>query len=415
MHNRIIPAMLFSALSLGAHGQSLIQAATTGQILDASSRRLYQSAASGAWLQQSQARSNIQVRFADPLSLTYMSWGATVNNDSYGWRSVLCDKQKGLPPKDPGNKVAWWECVERTSEIPLWSAGLGPRAADAGGSFMHESSGTPAVPFNPQEVRFRALSHGGAEVQPASLGSGAMSKMDQGRTTTQAWLRFSPPWAPAPGRQVCTGDLVIELKYGIDGVHGPDAVSSIVAHRWLDLNVRYGPSWDYPNEPRGEIIIRPTGQPKTALRGTGWPERYEDPAIEQSTIYVDTSAGSRPPLTFSWDNGMVAFPGVPFQQVFDRWNTQIVRVPVTMRVPTAFFFDAMTQQRQQLSRSEAGTSTVPMANNPAGKGHGFDVRMYLDNLQPLQCRPDYSPPSAPPREPCVPTGNTGCWLGATGT
>lgn len=406
-----LPGLLLGTLSPGAHAQSAIQAATTGKILEASPRA-YQSAYSGAWLPQNRASSTLQMRFIDPLTPLFTNWGSVVNTDSVGWRGTHCDKQPTPPPMDPGDGKPRWQCVTRTSEDPKWSPGLGPLAASAGGSFSHESGASLRVPYNPREVRFRALDYNGARV--ASNGAGAESRLDQGRTTTQSWLRFTPPWQPAPGRPVCTADLVLELNYGIDGVHESDPAHAIVADRWLDLDLSYGPMGIFPGEGRGKVTIRPAGQLKTAPRGTGWPEGREDQAIQQSTIHVDTSSGSRPPLDFSWNNGTVAFAGVPFTQVFDTWTRQTVRVPVSLRVPTAFYLDALTHQRQMLGRSVTGRSAVPMTPNPAAKGHGFDVRMYLDNLQPAQCRPDYVPPRPPPREPCVPTGGVGCWRYPTG-
>jgi hypothetical protein len=127
--------------------------------------------------------------------------------------------------------------------------------------------------------------------------------------------------------------------------------------------------------------------------------------------------GSRPADTFSWNNGVVAQPNVPFTQVFDTWSRRTIRVPVTLRVPMQFHLDALTHQRQYLSRSSFGRSSVPYTPNPAAKGNGVDVRMYLDNLQPQQCRPDYVPPRPPPTPPrggCVPTPTVGCWLGTGG-
>ena len=270
-------------------------------------------------------------------------------------------------------------------------------------------------PSSPREVRFRAIDFSAASVEAS--GSMGQSRLEEGRTTTQAWLRFTPPWAPAPGKAVCTGDLVLELNYGIDGLHDPDPTGTIYAERWLDLDVRYGPSGNFPTDPRGTVAIRAAGQPRTAPRGTGWPTAALDARIQQSTVHVDTSMGSRPADTFSWNNGIVAGPTVPFTQVFDRWTRRTVRVPMTLRVPMEFHLDALTHQRQYLGRSSFGRSTVPYTPNPAAKGHGMDVRMYLDNLQPAQCRPDYvppRPPSTPPRGACVPTPTVGCWFGAKG-
>lgn len=268
---------------------------------------------------------------------------------------------------------------------------------------------------SPREVRFRAIDTSGASI--GASGSAGQSRLEEARTTTQAWLRFTPPSAPGPGKPVCTADLVLELNYGIDGLHDPDPTGTIFAERWLDLDVRYGPSGNPPSDPRGTVSIRAAGQPRTAPRGSGWPATALDARVQQSTVHVETSMGSRPADTFSWNNGVVASPHAPFTQVFDTWTRRTVRVPLTLPVPMEFHLDALTHQRQYLGRSGFGRSAVPYTPNPAARGHGMDVRMYLDNLQPAQCRPDYVPPRPPPTTPrrsCVPTATVGCWFGGNG-
>jgi hypothetical protein len=405
-------AALLAVMASSALSQSDIRAATTGRILDARKGLLW--SAQGATAVNGRASHTDASLFADPSNPREIFWGSGVRTDSVGWYSQICAVQKAGSNMDPGDGRPYWHCRTQQSDTPPWSSGSGPSAASAGGSLRYEDS-RRFQPSSPREVRFRAIDFSGASVEAS--GSTGQSRLEEGRTTTQAWLRFTPPWAPAPGKAVCTGDLVLELNYGIDGLHDPDPTGTIYAERWLDLDVRYGPSGNFPTDPRGTVAIRAAGQPRTAPRGTGWPTAAIDARIQQSTVHVDTSMGSRPADTFSWNNGIVAGPTVPFTQVFDRWNRRTVRVPMTLRVPMEFHLDALTHQRQYLGRSGFGRSTVPYTPNPAAKGHGMDVRMYLDNLQPAQCRPDYvppRPPSTPPRGTCVPTPTVGCWFGAKG-
>jgi hypothetical protein len=408
-----LPAAILALLAADAHAQSAIQAATTGRILEARPG-LTESARSSASV-SGRASHHHSSLFVDPGSPRSMLWGSAVRADSLGWFSEQCAVQKTRDKtRDPGNGLPYWHCYTQQSDTPPWFSGSGPSAASAGGQLLYEDS-IRFQPTSPREVRFRALDHSGASVEAA--GSAGQSRLEEGRTTTQAWLRYTPPWAPAPGKPVCSGELVLELNYGVDGLHDPDPIGSIFAERWLDLDVRYGPNGNFPSDPRGTVAIRAAGQPSTVPRGTGWPTTALAPRIQQSTVHVDTSMGSRPADTFSWNNGVVAQPNVPFTQVFDTWSRRTIRVPVTLRVPMQFHLDALTHQRQYLSRSSFGRSSVPYTPNPAAKGNGVDVRMYLDNLQPQQCRPDYVPPRPPPTPPrggCVPTPTVGCWFGTGG-
>lgn len=413
-HARLtLPVALLTLLATSAHAQSAIQAATTGRILEARPG-LTESATSAASVNGRALQRHASL-FVDPSTPRDMYWGSLVRIDSAGWLSELCAVQRVRDKnRDPGDGQPYWHCQTQRSEDPPWFSGSGPLAASAGGSLRYEDSRS-FQPTSPREVRFRTIDTSGASI--GATGSMGQSRLEEARTTTQAWLRFMPPTAPGPGKPVCTADLVLELNYGIDGAHDPDPTGSIYAERWLDLDVRYGPSGNFPSDPRGTVSIRAAGQPRTAPRGTGWPTTALDARVQQSTVHVETSMGSRPADTFSWNNGVVATPNVPFTQVFDRWARRTVRVPVTLRVPMEFHLDALTHQRQYLGRSGFGRSAVPYTPNPAARGHGMDVRMYLDNLQPAQCRPDYVPPRPPPtapREPCVPTSTGGCWLGGKG-
>jgi hypothetical protein len=388
-------AALASILAADACAQSSIQAAARNKILDSTSSR-HRSADAMAG-HGNRALYFKSITFVDPLRTTEMDWGAGLGVNSVGTFSEICKVQVPSPPRDPGSGVPYWHCKYFESEDPKWSFGLGPSASGSAGRLRAESGKTLRVPYNPREIRLRAIDTAESGVQIS--GALASTRLHQGRTSGDAWLVFNPPWPPGPGRPVCTGDLVLDIRYGIDGVHEPDPQHAVVAERWLDLDLRYAPNGNLLPGPRGQVTIRAEGQAKAAPRGAGWPGLPEQPGIPNSTIFVDTSMGSRAPLTFSWNNGMVAGPRVPWTQVFDTWQHQTVRIPMNLSVPMRVDLALLTEQRQMLGRGNVGRSAVPDGFNRAGTGHGLDVRVYLDNLQPAQCRPDYVPPRMPTIRP----------------
>ncbi len=386
-------AALSTLFAAQACAQSSIQTATSNKILDSTSSRHRSADASAS--HGNRAQYSKSITFVNPRQPTEADWGAGVGVNSVGTFSETCKVQVPSPPHDPGSGVPYWHCKYFESEDPKWSFGLGPSASGSAGRLRAESGKTLRVPYNPREIRLRAIDTAESGVQFS--GASASTRLHQGRTSGEAWLIYNPPWAPRPGRPVCTGDLVLDIRYGIDGVHETDPQHAVVAERWLDLDLRYAPIGNVmPGPaPRGQVRIRAEGQAKTAPRGAGWPALPEQPGIPNSTLFVDTSMGSRDPLTFSWNNGMVAGPRVPWTQVFDTWRNQTVRIPMNLSVPMRVDLALLTEQRQMLGRVNLGRSAVPDGFNRAGTGHGLDVRVYLDNLQPAQCRPDYVPPRIP--------------------
>jgi len=408
-----LPAALLGVLATDVRAQSSITAATLTRIDEARPMRasgLERSAMANAHKSQPgvPASYTSSITFVNPSSRSRMAWSSGVLFDSVGWFSEVCATQ--LPRKgiDPRNGKPYWHCQYFQSESPSWSFGTGSNAAGASGSmFVEDSHKFQAT--HPHEVRFRVLDHARLSVGRVAVAS-AQSRLEEGRSTTQANLSFAGPWSPAPGKPPCTADLVLDLYYGLDALHETDRSGSVFGERWLDLDIRYETHAAATQNAWGRIAIRAEGQPSSVPRGTGWPARLSDPRISQSTIHVQTSSGSRPPQTFNWNNGLVAGPGNP-SQMFDNWTLQRIRVPLTL-LAGQFTLDAVTHQRMYVGRSGPGATAVPIDSGLNFRGHGFDVRMYLDNLQPPQCRPDYKPPAPPPRWPtggCTPTATTGCW------
>lgn len=411
-----LPAALLGALATEVRAQSSITANTLTRIDEARPKQasgLVHSAAAGTSKLRPglQASRNSSITFVNPISPNWMDWSSVVRFDSVGWYSEVCANQ--LPGKgtDPRNGRPYWHCQSFQSASPPWSFGTGPQVAGASGSFFSEDS-RKFKATHPHEVRFRVLDHASLSVGNAAVAL-AESRLEEGRSTTQANLSFMGPWSPAPGKPPCTADLVLDLYYGLDAMHETDISGSVFGERWLDLDIRYETYAPASQNAWGRIAIRAQGQPSSVQRGTGWPARLSDPRISQSTIHVETSSGSRPPQTFTWNNGLVAGSGNP-DQLFTNWALQRIRVPLTLLAGN-FTLDAVTHQRMYVGRSGPGGTAVPMDSGPNSRGHGFDVRMYLDNLQPPQCRPDYKPPAPPPRWPgsgCTPTPTVGCWHGS---
>ena len=402
-----LSATLLGALATEVRAQSAITANTLTRIDEGRPTRasgLAHSAMASAHKSQPGAPAlyTSSITFVNPASRNRMDWSAGVNFDSVGWLSEVCANQLPRGGTDPGEGAPYWHCQYLQSESPPWSSGTGSNSAGASGWMFVEDS-HKFKPTHPHEVRFRVLDHAQIGVGGATVAS-AQSRLEEGRSTTQANLSFKGPWAPAPGKPACTADLVLDLYYGIDALHETDPSGSVFGERWLDLDIQYqtyagSNAW-------GRIAIRAAGQPGGVPRGTGWPARLSDPRITQSTIHVQTSSGSRPPLTFNWNNGVVTGPNNP-SQMFDNWTLQRIRVPLTLLAGN-FTLDAVTHQRMYVGRSGRGSTSVPI-DFVNFRGHGFDVRMYLDNLQPPQCRPDYKPP---PRRPTMPCIGPNCWFGS---
>lgn len=401
---------LAASLSLAAaasvvHAQA-IDISVKGAILPASSGRLSATALAGNW---NHATDSIAVAFGSPVTDQQLDWVANVLTGSLGNRSSYCR----IGPPDIGiDSQSPWNCVTHTSDSPPWSLGTGPGAASAGGRLRYQTGKTLLDPTPAGQVRFRVLDHFGASISAG--GTSAQDVLDEGRAETLANMTYTPPPAhPVPAGipgPVCTATLVLEIDYGIDGGHRPQAPDFFGSWRWLDLDLHYGASADEGSwgntAPAGLIRIRAEGEPATNRLGAGW---WNGGTVDRSTIHFESNAGRRAPETFSWFNGGKDMSGGSGD--FHYWHEKTVRVPLTLPVKTTFELRVLSHQSHRVTRTSQGSTFVPSSPLPGAPllegppiGHGLDVRMYLEDFQPAACKPNDLPQTGSR----LPTGD-GSW------
>lgn len=380
-------AVLIGLGSFTTAQAATVKATVTGKISNATSSLMPSATASATQIGPPAAATNsMQVTFVDPLSPMSAEWSAGIAIGSQGYHSTICrtwGPRELLPTPIDGQPP--YQCRDQVSNDPPWKYGTGPQHSGASGKMTYQAGA--AIPgYRPGEVQFRALDAGAVGSEHPSLS--ARSNLAQGRTTTSAVLEFQPGlagWLEPPS---CKGDLVIEIRYGIDGWHSDDPGYPVSAHRWLDLDLNYTSNVFRPTSKKwGRVAIRAEGQSKTAPQRAGWPVST---GVTRSNIFIDTSEGMSTIDTIDWKNGPPEYIGSgPAGQWFNSWKTHTLRIPVTVGSTTRFNLSVSTHQSTHLQRTVPGGVEVPATSLPVMGpllGNGVDLRMYLENMRAIDSK-----------------------------
>jgi len=380
-------AVLIGLGSLANAQTATVKATVSGRISNATSSLMPSATASATQIGPAEpATTSMVVTFVDPFSPTSAEWSAGIAFGAQGYRSTICrtwSPREIVPPPLDGRPP--YQCRDQVSNDPPWRYGTGPQHAGASGKMTYQAGA--AVPgYRPGTIQFQALDTGAVGSGHPSLS--ARSSLAQGRTTTSAVLEFQPGLAGLLEPPSCRGDLVIEIRYGIDGWHSDDPARPVAAHRWLDLDLNYTSNLFRPTSQKwGKVAIRAEGQSKTAPQRAGWPVST---GVTRSNIFIDTSEGTSTIDTIDWKNGPPEYIGSgPAGQWFNSWKTHTLRIPVMVGSPTRFNLSVSTHQSTHLERSVPGVVEVPATPLPAMGpllGNGIDLRMYLENMRAIDPR-----------------------------
>ena len=295
------------------------------------------------------------IYFRDPLQTKQSWWGNEVRATSKGNHSIV--NNRGVYSEQKSSPFVLGDGKYTTGGGNLLVR-LGP-----------ELTGTAAG-----EVRFQALDVMGI-LCDLSNSSGSTS-LRGGREGFSGGLQWVPPALSTGTPQTYSADLVVELRYGIDGYVDGGQNVALSASRVLDLEI-------LGNDGITAVNIRKiAGNPAPPML-SGWTE------IDGNTAFLTTSSkatGLRTSEQISWGNGNVAFPpGVPFSTW--NWTTpKIVRVPLRLSSlgSTSFKITAVSSNASSAHRIKSlGKTSIPAYPAPATHprlGNGIDVRVRLDRV-----------------------------------
>jgi hypothetical protein len=299
------------------------------------------------------ARSSV-IYFRDPLQTKLSWWGGEVRATSKGNRSSL--NNRGVYSEQTTSPFVWGEGKYTTGGGNLLVR-LGP-----------ELTGTTAG-----EVRFQALDAIGVLCDLSN--SAASTSLRGGREGFSGGIQWVPPAFQTGITQTYSADLVVELRYGMDGIVDGGQNVALRASRVLDLQV-------LGNDGVTAVNIRKiAGNPAPPML-SGWTE------IDGNTAFLTTSSmatGQRTSEQITWGNGVVAIP--PGRTIINSWTSKTVRVPLRLSSArsTSFKITAVSSNASSAHRNRSlGRTSIPAppTDAPANPrlGNGVEIRIRIERV-----------------------------------
>ncbi len=295
------------------------------------------------------------IYFRDPLQTKASWWGGEVRATSKGNRSTV------------NNRGVYFE--QQTSPFVIGDG----RYTSAGGNLLvrlgPELTGTTAG-----EVRFQALDVVGVGCDLSnSSGSTSLRGGREGFSGGLQWVHPLNGWTGSS--PTYSADLVVELRYGMDGIVDGGQNVGLSASRVLDLEV-------IGNDGVTAVNIRKiAGNPAPPML-SGWTE------IDGNTAFLTTSSmatGLRTSEQITWGNGVVAIP--PGRTIINTWKSKTVRVPLRLSSSrsTSFKITAVSSNASSAHRNRSlGKTSIPASptDAPANPrlGNGVEIRIRIERV-----------------------------------